>query len=540
MRPEEYLDMLRRRKWVIVFSVLLVLFGATVFCVLTPDLYRSSMKILIIPPAVSEGMVRSTADAASGDRLKILQQDIFGSASLLNVIKELGLFPERSGALTGDAMVAEMRKRIDMEVDRNNTFTLSFDHEDPRTAQNVASRLGSFFIGENIRSRSATVQETSRFLEGQVQETRKRLEEQEERIKRYKLRFGGELPQQMQANLSQLARLQDQIKNNTDSIARLEDRKIFLEAQIRNVEGQVPAAGIDAGETGTRGSSGEVDYLLAELAVRRKKLDELNSKYTPLHPSVVQARWEVEKLEARIEVVRMQAAKGGKDSAGGTREAVSPEVLAEIQRANRMKREVDRLRDQVASIALDITALKRENAGTLRNIDTIQRQVERLPQREQEIIALTRDYDNIKRSYEELLKKRLDANISETLEVKQKGERFQVIDPANLPSRPIKPDRLKLLGLSFLASLAIGIGGAFVLETLDPTLRGARDFRNFFDLPVLASLPLIQDERYRRQAAIRRAAVTGGLVSIAGAYVVFLLVYSEKVKSILQSIGGVN
>lgn len=540
MKPDEFLEILRRRKWVIVFSVLLVLFGATVYCVLTQDLYQSTMRILIIPPAVSEGMVRSTANVDYQDRLKILQQDIFGTARLMAVINEQGLFRGSPGKVSADAMVAEMRKRINMEIGRNNTFTLSFDHENPQTAKDVVSRLGSFFIGENIKSREATVQETSRFLEGQVQETRKRLEEQEERIKRYKLQFGGELPQQMQVNLSQLARLQDQIKNNSESVARLEDRKIFLESQIRTMESQITAAEYPAEVTVSGSPAGDTDYLLAELALRRKKLEELNSRYTPLHPAVVQARWEVEKLEAKIEVIQLEAKKGESGSAGGTRDNTASGATPDFQRMGRFRGEANRLREQVGTIDLDITALKRESASAARQIERIQLQVERLPQREQEMIALTRDYDNIKRSYEELLRKKLEANISENLEEKQKGERFQVIDPANLPSRPIKPDRLKVLALALMASLVIGAGGAIVLEVLDPTLRGSRDFRNFFDLPVLASLPLIQDDRYKRQYAVRRAAVVGGLVSIAGAYLAFLVMHGEKVKAIVRTIGGVN
>jgi hypothetical protein len=101
-----------------------------------------------------------------------------------------------------------------------------------------------------------------------------------------------------------------------------------------------------------------------------------------------------------------------------------------------------------------------------------------------------------------------------------------------------------ILGLALLASLVIGVGGAFGLEMLDPTLRGAREFRNLFDMPILACLPVIDNAEYRRRIAVRRAAVIGGLVSIVGAYLVLVVVHGAKVKSILlsigQSIGGGN
>ena len=123
------------------------------------------------------------------------------------------------------------------------------------------------------------------------------------------------------------------------------------------------------------------------------------------------------------------------------------------------------------------------------------------------------------------------------MEEKQKGEQFKVLEPADLPTRPSKPNRPKVLGLALLASMVIGAGGAFALEMLDPTLRGSGEFKNFFDMPILACLPVIQNDRLKRQIAVRRAAVVGGLVSILGAYLVFLVVHGQKVQSILQAIG---
>ena len=538
MEPGEFLDILRRRKWVILLSVLLIHIGSVVYCVVAPDLYQSTMKLLVIPPAVSEGMVRSTANIEYKDRLKMLQQDILSSPRLLAVISEMGLFKEESRKMSSNAMVSKVRKRIDMQDEGKNSFILFFQHENPEVAMRVTSRLGSFFVEENIRSREATAQETSKFLADEVQETRNRLEVQEEKLKQYKLQFGGELPQQEQANLNRLQRLQDQIKNNSDAIARLADRKVFLEAQISNIERNAPGAGgQDLWQTVGSGDKASLPSLLSELAARKKKLEELSMKYTPLYPAVTQARWEVEQLEARIATMRQAAKKAGEESARGASAPSTSKQAPDIEMTGVDAGEIGRLRGQVASIDLEIVALKRESANSAHTIDQIQRKVERLPQREQEMIALSRDYDNIKRSYEELLKKKLDSEVSQKLEEKQKGEQFQVLEPANLPTRPFKPNRPLVLGLALLASLVIGVGGAFAFEMMDPTLRGSKEFRNYFDMPVLACLPLIQDDSQSRRITVRRAAVVGGLISMLGVYLVFLAVNGGKVKSILQSIG---
>jgi polysaccharide chain length determinant protein (PEP-CTERM system associated) len=539
MEPAEFLDILRRRKWVILFSVLLIHIGTMVYCILAPDLYQSTMKLLIIPPTVSEGMVQTTVNIETQDRLKMLEQDILSRSRLTEVINEPELFKEESRKISSDAMVNRMRKHIEIDTKGKNTFILKFLHENPEVAMRVTSRLGSFFVEENIKGRESTAQETSKFLADEVQETRKRLEAQEEKVKKYKLQFGGELPQQEQANLMRLQRLQDQIKNNSDAMARLADRKVFLEAQVSNIERNLQGP-VNQDPWETTGSVGQASprNLLAELAMRRKKLDELSRKYTPLYPTVVQARWEVEQLEGKIAAMRQAARKAKEDSARGPAKSSTPLPTPDLDPTNGDTGELGRLRGQIASIDLEVVALKRESANATRTIDQIQHKVERLPQREQELISLSRDYDNIKKSYEELLKKQLDSQVSQKLEEKQKGEQFQVLEPASLPTRPFKPDRPMVLGLALLASIVVGVGGAFGLEMLDPTLRGSREFKNFFDMPILACLPVIQDDRLKRQIAKRRAAVVGGLVSIMGAYLVFLVINGQKVQSILQAIGA--
>ena len=65
METSEYLEILRRRKWYIVFSILFILFGASVYSVVTPEMYKSSTTILVVPQRVPEDYVRSTISSVS-------------------------------------------------------------------------------------------------------------------------------------------------------------------------------------------------------------------------------------------------------------------------------------------------------------------------------------------------------------------------------------------------------------------------------------------------------------------------------------------
>ncbi|HEY5599150.1 MAG TPA: GNVR domain-containing protein, partial [Candidatus Manganitrophaceae bacterium] len=103
-------------------------------------------------------------------------------------------------------------------------------------------------------------------------------------------------------------------------------------------------------------------------------------------------------------------------------------------------------------------------------------------------------YDNTKKNYEVLLDKKLSAKISENLEKRQKGEQFRILDAANLPEKPFKPDRFKV----GLAGLLLGLGGglalAFVREQFDSSIRKPEEVERVTSVPVLVSIPDFTEE----------------------------------------------
>ncbi len=84
--------------------------------------------------------------------------------------------------------------------------------------------------------------------------------------------------------------------------------------------------------------------------------------------------------------------------------------------------------------------------------------VDKAPEVEQELLILKRDYDNMKNNYRSLLDKRLNARVAENLEKRQKGAQFRIIDPANFPRVPEKPNQLRIMIFGFIFGCAIGIG----------------------------------------------------------------------------------
>ncbi len=545
METSDYLDILRRRKWYIVFSILFILFGASVYSVVAPEKYKSSTTILVVAQRVPEEFVRSTISTRVDERLFTIRQQVLSRTRLLAVMEELALYKEERKKLPAEEVVEMMRKSIDIQVasatekgrrrdSSEDAFTLTVTHGNPQMAMLTASRLASYFIDENLKSREQQAVGTSEFLESQLKETKVRLEAQEEKVKQYKLRFMGELPQQLQANLQILSRLQDQLKMNSDATRNAQDRMAYLEAQIGVFDSQLNAYAAQMSASGKTAATGSdapdpsdmsVAALANELSVKKSQLSALSAKYTEKYPEIRRLKEEVALLEKRLAEAIAQERKSG-NSAGILRQ--SPNA------GTRERDEILRLRAQRKALDSEIASLRKDRQGIEKSIAGLEARIEKSPRREQEMVSLTRDYENLKLSYDDLLKKKLDAEVSQNLEKRQKGEQFQILDPADLPQEPFTPDRPRVFGIAFAAAMLIGFGGAIGFEMINPTLRGKRDFQHFFKIPVLSSIPIIRDTEYEARKSRQLTVVYSGLISIGALATLFLVVFGQKIRNLLQ------
>ena len=531
MDIREYSKLFLRRKWVIVFTVLSILFAATVYCVVTPELYKSTIMILVIPQSVPQDYVRSTVTLQLDQQMVTFRQQVMSRTTLTKVMDELHLFQKERTKMTSEELFTKMRKQIGIEVlqgrGRGSMFSLSFLYENPEEAMRGASRLASLFIDENLKTREHQAVGTSEFLESQLRDTKARLEVMEKRVKDYKMRYMGELPQQLDTNLRMLAGLEDRLRSVEASIRSAEDRKASLEAQSHLV-------GRTASTRTTRNgnpvlvfpndSSGSLE---AELAEKKAKLADLTVRYTDMVPEVWSAKQDVAEIERRIEEARRSAALKA-ESKKANQKAPEEELSSG---------EIDEIRNvgpQLKAVTVEIASLKKEKEGIRKRITTAEQKISQSPMREQEMISLIRDYDNQKNSYDDLLRKKLQADVSQNLEKRQKGTQFQILDPANLPEEPFQPNRVKVMALALLLGLFLGFGGAIAWEATDLRLRSVRDFRHLYKVPILGTIPVYQDQQYQRKLALRRAAVFGGLITITMAFSVFLVVYRGKIRSILN------
>ena len=215
------LDLVWRRKWVILVPSVIIAVTVTLYGLYIPSLYRSTTSIFIEPAKVPADYVKSTVTTDLEGRLRTIKQQLTSRTKLLKVIHELNLYPEAvAKGIPDEVLVAIMRKNLDIVVPNRreaNFFQVHFLHHDPTKAMLGVSRLMSLFIEESIQGREEQAVGTTQFIENELQKFKVVLEKQESAIQSFKGRHMGELPSQLDANLRMLDNLNQQLTDNLAS-----------------------------------------------------------------------------------------------------------------------------------------------------------------------------------------------------------------------------------------------------------------------------------------------------------------------------------
>jgi len=503
------LDLVFRRRLVIFVPFILIFSLVSFIGLYLPNLYRSSTSIFIEPQEVPKDYVRSTVTTEIEGRIRTITQQLTNRTKLLQVISELDLYPEEVRKKTpNEALVKNMRKHLEVEIpttSEQNFFIVYYLHEDPSKAMLGVSSLVALFIKESLLIREEQAIGTTRFIEEELESSKKILEKQEESIQYFKKRHMGELPNQLEANLKMLDNLHIQLSDNLESQRGTKNRLILYEQELALLAGQLRVSTVIEND-----NSITVDTTLSQLLIQRdvllQEINGLESNFTQHHPDLIAAKKELVKVEVHIRAVQKGMAARTDDSSIVTQSRIpNTDINREM---NSIKR---RLNDDKARFS----ALEEEERNLRDTIKMYQKRVEAAPRREQQLLSLSRDYENTKQNYQELLDKKLEAQLSENLERSQKGEKFRILDPANMPERPFLPNRIKIILMGLFGGLGLGVGIAFLLESFFPAFHDLTLLKNSLDAPIVMAIPHIVTSREKRRRTIRlfvRFGVSVGLI----------------------------
>jgi polysaccharide chain length determinant protein (PEP-CTERM system associated) len=495
---EDYIDIVRRHRGWMVGPSFAALVISVVVAFFWPDSYVSSGAIRVVPPQVPERYVPSNVNMEMSQHINSMAQGILSRTMLTNIIQTHGLYRQELSRNPMEDIIELMKRRIrigsvlDVQARGRGTmsaFAISFEYDNRYLAQKVTSDLMSRFITENLRTRSNQSRETTQFLKEQWQAAKKRLEELEGKRTQFRLHNAGRLPDELQANLQTLRSLEAQLASINETISRIGQEKLLMESQIRIFQDQIASLGSAGEQLGASVKNERLVQMEREILVLQTALSGLRERYRDNHP-------DVKRLQSQIAVlkkIRDDLLTEDVQKKPETPAAAKPSSLA-LRGARDLEAAIARLQTQIQARDMEMEERQKEQTQLKNTIKGYNSRIQASPVMEQEYAELTRDFNLAKARYDDLNLKVSQSEIATDLENRNQSETLEVLDPASLPETPTKPNRWLIVGIGLGMGIMLGVVVAGAREVKDASLKSLKDARAYTNLPVLGTVPLLEND----------------------------------------------
>jgi polysaccharide biosynthesis transport protein len=485
----EYLEILQRRRWLLITPAVLLFALVALVTMLLPTKYESRAMILIEQPEIAADLVRTTVTGAAEQRVQVIGQSVLSQENLLAVIEKHDLYAEERQTDPIEDVIWAMRSNIRLEMVRGEgrgrganaiAFVVAYESDSPAQSQQVVRELSTLFLNENTLQRQQAARETTRFVVQEADRLSKEMVALEARLAAFKEANMTSLPEMQNLNMNLMQRTEEELRRNDQSVRTLDERIIFLQSQLAEMN---PSRHMD-----------RVRVLETEYA-------SLAALYTERHPDRLRVQRELETLRNEL----------------GISDVIAPGNNPAY----------DQLQSQLQTALSERRVSLAARAELRQKLDELEQRLSLTPVIEVEYRSITREYDTAVEKLGDLRAKQLQAELAESLEAESKSERFVLIEPASLPYRPSSPNRLALLLLGLVFSVGGGVGTVILRESLDHSVHGPKGVAKATGVPPLAVVPYIQTDEERVRMHLRHLLVALGAIALIGT---LLAVYHHQIQ----------
>jgi polysaccharide biosynthesis transport protein len=542
----DYIGIVRKRKRLLVLVGLPILALGGLLALILPDIYRSTGLIEIegaenvrqsaTNPTLQDSIARSSDEPLYADQyVQSLSTQVLSDKNLARLLQQEQLYDDQAE----DPKSAMKRLRKDIGVDMVTVpildpesgrerevvtaFTVSYDNRDPRRAYLGADWLTKAFLEGNREDRRDYASGTAKFFAGEAERMRKRVAELEGKLAEFKAKNIGQLPELNGMNLSSMDRAENEINSVESQLQGLRRERVFLVAQLQQARSTGPEttslqaleneykqklATYDSNHPDIISLRRQIDLMRSggspsgmtlrqQVQQQRSILAEARQRYGEDHPDIKRIQRNIDSLEARI--------KSG-ESADKTLASDSPMAV--------------QLQTQLNATDTQIGALQARGLELRRKMTDLETRMTLAPQVEREFQNVTRDLTSARAKFEDLLKRQLDAEVSEAAIAGGTADKFRIKASAAVPEKPAKPQRIAIFAVAVALAMIAALTSIVLAQLLDPTVRGVRDIRDILDVTPLTAVPVIQQagrnpHRKLRWAFASRAAAAVVLVGWA-------------------------
>ncbi len=346
-----------------------------------------------------------------------------------------------------DTVLERFGKQLAVEpVKRSRLVEVSFDSYDPQLAAQAVNAVASNYIEQNLEMRWEATQRASDWLAQQLVGMKAKLEKSEEELQNY-ARANGLLFLETEKGQAENI-VNERLRQLQEELTRAQAARYEKESLYRLIQ---------AGDFGSLPGVFE-NKLMQDLTVRLAELERehalLATTFAPDYPRVKQVQSQIDELESVLARERERAAK-----------RITNDYLAAARRESLLRQ-----------------AFKEQ-----------ENQANRIAEQSVQYNILKREVDTNKQLYEGLLQRLKEAGVSAGL----KASNVRIVDAAAAPQKPAKPKVLLNLAMGIVLGLGLGVGGAFLQEYLDNTLKTTEDVERLLRVPALALIPAVESLNHR-------------------------------------------
>jgi succinoglycan biosynthesis transport protein ExoP len=511
---EDYIDMVRRyRSWIIAptFAGLVV---AVVVAFLANDTYRSQAVMRIVPQKVSERLVPSEITQRMTERLNQMEQEILSRSQLSSLIQQpqLDLYKKERQQKPLEDVVQDMRNKYihigfmgasggDGGNKFASAFSITFDYPDRYRAKQVVDLLVAKFMEQNFTVLKQNTRMTTAFIDDELKTATDRMNDLSQKITKFRMENAGKLPEQAQANVAMVNSLQQALATENEGINRATNQKMMQENQLSGLQNDYAFQSQHLEDTVLTGGSGqmsvknqrliELDRAISDL---QTNLSEARKVYKDDYPPIKVIIAKIENLQRQREEVEKndqanKAANPGQTGPSAVK-VINPQVQ---QRLEELKNQMSALRTALAITTNEIQSRQNRMAELNKRVAEYQARIESAPLGEQQYAQLMGDYQLAKQQYDEFSKRKNQSETQENINEHQAGESLEVLDPASLPEQSFEPNRAVWVGAGTALGLIVGVLLAGAKEMKDASLKNLKDVRAYTNLPILSSIPLLEN-----------------------------------------------
>jgi len=462
----DYLRVLDKRKWVVLSCVLIIPALVGIASLRMTKLYDAVGRIAInkIDPVaftVHDSAPTDYFDPTDMDtEVRILQSDMLA----LEVIRQLNLdklssvastavSPQGHGSITTDPLTADSSRVTSMlanfrsglhivVVPNTRIIEIHYTSPDKNRAAAIVNTLAMTYKEANYKTKFESTMQASDWLSKQLVDLQIKVETSQEKLVRYQKEheiLGTDEKQNI---------ITSKLEELNKELTLAEGDRMQKEAAYRQVQSGDPAAAAAAAIAGTGGAaSSQLDHLRGVQAELRIKVAEASTQFGPAYPKVVELNNQLKQLETEIQ--------------------------------NETTKVIGGIRDQYE------VAVQHEKLLAA-DFEDQKQQANALNESAIEYSMLKRDLDTSRQLYEGLLEKMKEAGINAGL----RSNSFRIVDSARVPTAPSEPNIPRNLSFAFALALTTGVGLAFLLESLDNTVRTTEQAQNISQLPSLGLIPM--------------------------------------------------